>query len=85
MKKTCGTVVFREYDLDKTLDAIYNAGYRYFETQATNPWCNHVVLDRDDPVVFAKKAKSINLDNMNYHTQVQSFTHKKVYEVIKKL
>ena len=48
MKKTCGTVVFREYDLDRTLDAIYAAGYRYFETQATNPWCNHVVLDKDD-------------------------------------
>ncbi len=57
MKKTCGTVVFREYDLDRTLDAIYRAGYRYFETQATNPWCNHVILDRDDPVLFAKKAK----------------------------
>ena len=57
MKKTCGTVVFREYDLDRTLDAIYAAGYRYFETQATNPWCNHVVLDKDDPIVFAKKAR----------------------------
>ncbi|MBR4960607.1 MAG: sugar phosphate isomerase/epimerase [Clostridia bacterium] len=57
MKKTCGTVVFREYDLDRTLDAIYSAGYRYFETQATNPWCNHVVLGKDDPVLFAKKAK----------------------------
>ena len=57
MKKGCGTVVFREHDLDRTLDAIYRAGYRYFETQATNPWCNHVVLGRDDPVQFAKKAK----------------------------
>ncbi|MBQ8642787.1 MAG: sugar phosphate isomerase/epimerase [Clostridia bacterium] len=58
MKKTCGTVVFREYDLDRVLDAIYKAGYRYFETQATNPWCNHVILERDDPVLFAEKAKN---------------------------
>lgn len=56
MKKGCGTVVFREYDLDRTLDAIYRAGYRYFETQATNPWCNHVVIAKDDPAAFAKKA-----------------------------
>lgn len=34
------------------------------------------------PVVFAKKAKSINLDNDNYTTQIQSFTHGKTYEVI---
>ena len=34
------------------------------------------------PVVFAKKAKSINLDDDNYHTQIQSFTHGRVYEVI---
>lgn len=58
MKKGCGTVVFREYDIDKTLDAIRNAGYKYFETQATNPWCNHVIIDKDDPVAFAEKAKS---------------------------
>jgi len=58
MKKGCGTVVFREYDIDRTLAAIRSAGYDYFETQATNPWCNHVVLDRDDPVKFAEKAKA---------------------------
>ena len=34
------------------------------------------------PVVFAKKSKSINLDNDNYCTQIQSFTHGKVYDVI---
>lgn len=34
------------------------------------------------PVVFAKKAQSINLDGDMYTTQVQSFTHKKVYDVI---
>ena len=34
------------------------------------------------PVVFAKKAKSINLDDDNYTTKIQSFTHGKIYEVI---
>jgi len=34
------------------------------------------------PVVFAKKAQSINIDGEIYHTKVESFTHKKVYDVI---
>ena len=34
------------------------------------------------PVVFAKKAQSLNLDGEMYCTKVQSFTHKKVYDVI---
>ncbi len=34
------------------------------------------------PVVFAKKAKSINLDNDNYCTKIQSFTHGRIYDVI---
>lgn len=34
------------------------------------------------PVVFAKKAMSINLDQDNYCTQIQSFTHGKIYDVI---
>ena len=34
------------------------------------------------PVVFAKKAKSLNLDGEMYTTKVESFTHKKVYDVI---
>lgn len=34
------------------------------------------------PVVFAKKAQSINLDGDVYLTSVESFTHKKVYNVI---
>ncbi len=34
------------------------------------------------PVVFAKKSQSINLDFDNYVTKIQSFTHKKVYDVI---
>ncbi len=34
------------------------------------------------PVVFAKKAQSINLDGDMYTTKVESFTHKRVYDVI---
>ena len=34
------------------------------------------------PVVFAKKAKSINLDGEMYTTKIQSFTHQRVYDVI---
>lgn len=36
----------------------------------------------DVPVVFAKKAKSINLEGDVYTTKIQSFTHNKVYDVI---
>ena len=36
----------------------------------------------DVPVVFAKKSMSINLDYNNYETKIQSFTHKKIYNVI---
>jgi xanthine phosphoribosyltransferase len=34
------------------------------------------------PVVFAKKSQSINLDGEQYSTKIQSFTHKRVYDVI---
>ena len=36
-----------------------------------------VASELDVPVVFAKKAMSINLDYDNYETQIQSFTHKR--------
>ena len=34
------------------------------------------------PVVFAKKAQSINLDGDVYSSKIESFTHKRVYDVI---
>lgn len=34
------------------------------------------------PVVFAKKSQSINLDGEQYTTRIESFTHKRVYDVI---
>ena len=34
------------------------------------------------PVVFAKKAQSINIDGDFYSTKIESFTHKRTYDVI---
>ena len=34
------------------------------------------------PVVFAKKSQSINLDGAMYSSKIESFTHKRVYDVI---
>ena len=34
------------------------------------------------PVVFAKKAQSVNIDGEVYSTKIQSFSHKRVYDVI---
>lgn len=34
------------------------------------------------PVVFAKKSQSINLDGEQFTTKIESFTHKRVYDVI---
>ena len=36
----------------------------------------------DVPVVFAKKSQSINLDGSVYSTRIESFTHRRVYDVI---
>ena len=41
-----------------------------------------VAREFDVPVVFAKISKSINLDDNNFSTKIQSFTHGKVYDVI---
>lgn len=34
------------------------------------------------PVVFAKKAQSLNIDGEVYSSKIESFTHKRVYDVI---
>jgi xanthine phosphoribosyltransferase len=36
----------------------------------------------DVPVVFAKKTQSINLEGEMYSTKIESFTHKRTYDVI---
>ena len=59
MKIGCGSVVYREHDIKRTLESIRNIGFEYFETQSTNPWCNHVIIEKDDPVKFSMMAKKI--------------------------
>jgi len=54
MKIGCGTVLFREYDLERSLAAIRDIGYEYFETQAVGPWCPHVNVETDDPENLVK-------------------------------
>lgn len=49
MKIGCGTVLFREFELEKSLEAIRSIGFEYFETQAVGPWCPHVDVNKDDP------------------------------------
>ena len=49
IKVGCGTVLFREYDLERSLEAIRNIGFEYFETQAVGKWCPHVNVEQDDP------------------------------------
>lgn len=34
------------------------------------------------PVVFAKKSQTVNIDGEVYSTRIESFTHKRVYDVI---
>ena len=34
------------------------------------------------PVVFAKKSQSVNLDGESFITKIESFTHKRTYDVI---
>lgn len=54
MKLGCGTVLFRNFDLERSLDAIRNIGFEYFETQAVGPWCPHVNVEKDDPERLVK-------------------------------
>ena len=49
MKIGCGTVLFRKFELERSLAAMRDIGFEYFETQAVGPWCPHVNVDEDDP------------------------------------
>ncbi len=57
MRIGCGTVLFREFPLERALDAIRNIGYEYFETQAVGPWCPHVDVEKDDPAFLVNLQK----------------------------
>ncbi|MBQ9544975.1 MAG: sugar phosphate isomerase/epimerase [Clostridia bacterium] len=54
MKIGCGTVLFRKFSLESALEAIKDAGFEYFETQAVGPWCPHVNVEKDDPENLVK-------------------------------
>lgn len=54
MKIGCGSVLFREFELERALEAIRNIGYEYFETQAVGPWCPHVNVEKDDPEALVR-------------------------------
>lgn len=49
MKIGCGSVLFRKFELERSLEAMRRIGFEYFETQAVGPWCPHVNVDEDDP------------------------------------
>ena len=49
MKIGCGTVLFRKFELERSLAAMRDIGFEYFETQAVGPWCPHVNVFEDDP------------------------------------
>lgn len=57
MKLGCGTVLFRNFDLERSLAAIREIGYEYFETQAVGPWCPHVNVEKDDPEQLVRLQK----------------------------
>ena len=58
MIKACGTVLFRQYPLERALEAIRQIGFDYVETQSVGPWCPHVDVEKDDPVRYAELVKS---------------------------
>jgi sugar phosphate isomerase/epimerase len=57
MKIGCGTVNFRKIPLKEAMEHIHQAGYEYFEPQATGPWCPHVDVWKDDPAEFRRLGK----------------------------
>ena len=64
MKLGCGTVLFRNFDLEPSLEAIRNIGFEYFETQAVGPWCPHVNVETDDPESLVKLQKKYGFNGI---------------------
>lgn len=54
MKIGCGTILFRKFELERSLEAIRKIGYTRFETQAAGSWCPHVDVEKDDPENLVK-------------------------------
>lgn len=58
MEIGCSTVIYRQYELERALEAIRKIGYEYIETQGVGPWCQHVDIEKTDPIQFADLVKS---------------------------
>ncbi len=54
MYVACGTVNFRTLSLRQALDRIRRAGYEWVETQATAPFCPHVDVELNDPMMYRR-------------------------------
>lgn len=67
---------FKRLFADKPINKILTIEASGIGIACITAQCFHV------PVVFAKKAKSINLDGETLTTKIESFTHKRVYDVI---
>ena len=67
---------FKRLFADKPINKILTIEASGIGIACITAQCFHV------PVVFAKKAKSINLDGESLTTKIESFTHKRVYDVI---
>lgn len=67
---------FRRIFADETIDKILT-----IEASGIGIACV-TALYFDVPVLFAKKTRSVNIDGEVYSTKIESFTHKKSYDVI---
>jgi len=56
--------LFRNFDLEPSLEAIRNIGFEYFETQAVGPWCPHVNVETDDPESLVKLQKKYGFNGI---------------------
>ena len=54
VRVSCNTVGFRALSVQQAFKNIADAGYKYVEVEATNPFCMHVVGDNDDPEDFKR-------------------------------
>lgn len=84
---------FLNHQVDvKLLEAMADEFYRLFSDRPINKIltieasgiaiASITALRFGVPFVFAKKAQSINLDGESYTAKIESFTHKRVYDVI---
>ena len=71
---------FLNHQMDITL--INEIGKEFKRRFADCPITKILTIEASGIVIFAKKAQSLNLDGEMYCSKVESFTHKKVYDVI---